>query len=381
MTCLFAVADAPQTPRLQPTGTRAALIGDVRSATTQQPLPDMEVRIRLSGDADWKSATTDVAGRYAFPELVPGRYFVSLHGADYNEDYDDVVLRGGRETKLTLHKRAILEGRVIDDRGEPLPGVEVCALLRGDEPGELVPREYAITGRDGAFRISRHPLRAWLTLRGRFLLAVIPTGCLLAETGPPREIRPLPGMVPTFFPNATSFRDAAIVNIAGDGLQTGFEIRLRRGPTTRLEGRIAPLPQTLLPPVARVILEPPEQHVPITRVLNSAPDGLFAFEGVPPGEYRLIVPPTWRVNARSVWAVQPITITGAPSQTVFVPTNPTMEVSGRVLFDGHPTLLPGVRVFLTVNLEAERGPAAWTRTWSRVPSVTWTRRDGSSSRL
>jgi len=30
-------------------------------------------------------------------------------------------------------------------------------------------------------------------------------------------------------------------------------------------------------------------------------------------------------------------------------------VTGRVLFDGHPTLLPGVRVFFTVNLEAVRG--------------------------
>jgi hypothetical protein len=73
------------------------------------------------------------------------------------------------------------------------------------------------------------------------------------------------------------------------------------------------------------------------------------------GEYRLIVPPTRLLNARSVWALQPVTVTGASSQTVFVPTNQTMEVTGRILFDGSPTLLPGVRVFLTVNLVAEGG--------------------------
>jgi hypothetical protein len=165
---------------------------------------------------------------------------------------------------------------------------------------------------------------------------------------------PLEGVVPTFFPDVTSFRDATVITVSGDEHQKGFEIRLRRGPSTRLEGRVAPLPQTLLPPVARVILEPPADVLPITRVLNLGPDGRFVFDGVLPGEYRLIVPPTRRLNARSVWAEQQLPVTGAPNQTVFVPTRPTMEVTGRVLFDGQPTLLPGVRVFLTVNLVADR---------------------------
>jgi hypothetical protein len=349
----LAVVLALQNPRLQPLGTRAALVGGVRTASLQpQPIPDMEVRIRLSGGDEWKSATTDAAGNFTFRDLVPGRYSVELYGPGYREEYDDVVLRGGRETALTLHKRAVLEGRVIDDAGEPLAGIEVCALSIGrSEPRRTVPVEYAITNRDGVFRMSRHPLRSWLTLRGNYLLAVVPSGCLLAETGPPRSIRPLPGFVPTFFPAVTAVSEATVVAVAGDRVQSGFEIRLRRGATTRLEGRIAPLPQTLLPPVARVILEPPADQLQIARVLNVGPDGRFAFDAVVPGAYRLIVPPTWRVNARSLWAVLPIAVSGAPVQTVFVATQPSLEVTGRVLFDGQPTLLPGVRVFLTVNLE------------------------------
>jgi hypothetical protein len=270
---------------------------------------------------------------------------------------EDVILPGGRETKLTLFKRPILEGRVIDDLGQPVGGIEVCALRRvaRDRQPALAPAEYAITNGDGVFRLSRNSLRPSMTVGpGQFLLAVIPTGCVLAETGRPHKALPLEGIVPTYFPSVTSFRDATVVEITGDEHRKGFEIRLRRGPSTRLEGQIAPLPQTLLPPVARVILEPPADDVPITRVLNVGPDGRFVFDGVVAGEYRLIVPPTWRLNARSVWADQPVTVSGAPNQSVFVPTKPTMEVTGRILFDGNPTLLPGVRVFLTVNLVADR---------------------------
>jgi hypothetical protein len=357
LSCLLVAASSPQTTRLQPAGTRASLTGVVRSARVNQPVANVEVRIRLSGDADWKTSTTDAEGRYGFTGLLPGRYFVRLHATDYDAELEDVILPGGRETKLTLFKRPILEGRVIDDLGQPVGGIEVCALRRvaRDRQPALAPAEYAITNGDGVFRLSRNSLRPSMTVGpGQFLLAVIPTGCVLAETGRPHKALPLEGIVPTYFPGVTSFRDATVVDVSGDEHQKGFDIRLRRGPSTRLEGQIAPLPQTLLPPVARVILEPPADDVPITRVLNVGPDGRFVFDGVVAGEYRLIVPPTWRLNARSVWADQPVTVSGAPNQRVFVPTKPTMEVTGRILFDGNPTLLPGVRVFLTVNLVADR---------------------------
>jgi hypothetical protein len=358
--CLLAVA-APQTPQInqaQPASRFASLFGEVRSVVTREPVPDMEVRIRLSGDPDWKTVTTDATGRYSFTNLLPGRYFIALHGPGYRSELEDVFLRSGMQLKATLLKRAVLEGRVTDDAGQPVAGIEVCALRRSRvaDRAELVPTEYAITGSDGVYRLSRSPARAGFTLGpGEFVLAVIPTGCFLAETGRPHGALPLAGIVPTFFPGTTSFRDATVVTVAGDEQQSGFDIKLRRGPSTRLEGRIAPLPQTLLPPVARVILEPPEHEVPITRVLNVGPDGRFAFDGVLAGEYRLIVPPTYRLNDRSVWATQTVTVSGAPTQTVNITTKPTGIVSGQINFDGAPLLLPGVRVFLTVNLAVVRG--------------------------
>jgi len=356
--CLLGIVAAPQISQPQPANRFASLFGEVRSAITHDPVPNIEVRIRLSGDPDWKTSTTDGAGRYSFTRLLPGRYFVALHAPGYHAELDDVFLRAGIQSKVGLVKRSVLEGRVTDDLGQPVAGIEVCALRRGRkrERVELVPTEYAITNGDGVFRLSRSPARAWFSLGpGEFLLAVIPTGCFLAETGRPTRALPLAGIVPTYFPDVTSFREATVVTVAGDEQQSRLDIKLRRGPSTRLEGRIAPLPQHLLPPVARVILEPPENDVPITRVLNVGPDGRFAFEGVMPGEYRLIVPPTSRLNDRSVWASQPVTVSGAPTQTVSVTTKPTAIVSGRISFDGAPLLLPGVRVFLTVNLEPVRG--------------------------
>ena len=94
--CLLAAAASQQTGRLQ-TGTRASLAGVVRSAVTTQPVPNIEVRIRLSGDADWKTSTTDESGRYGFTNLVPGRYFIRLSGPDYFAEFEDVILPGGRE--------------------------------------------------------------------------------------------------------------------------------------------------------------------------------------------------------------------------------------------------------------------------------------------
>jgi hypothetical protein len=71
---------------------------------------------------------------------------------------------------------------------------------------------------------------------------------------------------------------------------TPVNISLKPGPTTRIDGRLVDNVNTTVAP-GQVILEPPDGPVSIVRSTRISADGRFAFVGLTPGSYRLIVPP------------------------------------------------------------------------------------------
>lgn len=98
-------------------------------------------------------AETDADGRFAFLQLLPGVYDVTLHGAAYVRGGEGVAT-GGPEIVLEVPEGAAIAGRVLDESGAPIPDVRVVARRAGTyEDG---PR--ASTDREGRYRIQGlHP--------------------------------------------------------------------------------------------------------------------------------------------------------------------------------------------------------------------------------
>ena len=87
------------------------------------------------------AATTDEAGAYKLDRLLPGRYRVSAWKAGYAvlefnqrrpfERGDVIFLDAGEQrdrVDIALVRHGAVEGRVVDENGDPVDGVSVTAL-------------------------------------------------------------------------------------------------------------------------------------------------------------------------------------------------------------------------------------------------------------
>ncbi|MFY9725208.1 MAG: carboxypeptidase-like regulatory domain-containing protein [Bryobacteraceae bacterium] len=109
---LCAVAAWAQAQPAEPAA--GSVAGVVMDALTHAPLADVPVH------ADGSTATTDLAGRFAFPRLEPGRHWISV----YEE------------------RRALSAGvYVLVSAGQEVTGVEIYVKLGGAISGTVVVKE------------------------------------------------------------------------------------------------------------------------------------------------------------------------------------------------------------------------------------------------
>ena len=73
----------------------SVLIGRITDATTGQPLP--HVTVVLSGKTH-RTTTTDIAGKYRFVRVAPGRYTLAIHSHDVPPMSRHVTVRSGSTT-------------------------------------------------------------------------------------------------------------------------------------------------------------------------------------------------------------------------------------------------------------------------------------------
>jgi protocatechuate 3,4-dioxygenase beta subunit len=156
----------------------ATLTGSVRDAE-DHPIPGARVHLAPrsppgtppgSGSGSEREARSDGQGEFRFRGVEDGRYDVF---ASFNAPQglltgiaDEVVVSAGRASPshvvLRLGGDASLRGRVVDERGAPLEGMEVLAAAEGTPPQwELALTGYertdpqTTTAKDGSFAFSR----------------------------------------------------------------------------------------------------------------------------------------------------------------------------------------------------------------------------------
>jgi len=274
----------------------ASIDGVVVNHATGQPLSGVHVRLMTgdfgNGGIDQAyGAISDKAGRFSVTGMKPGLYLVTLERAGFVQAQSpgpmpivSVALKPGQNLtghKLEMNPRAMILGRVVDEYGDPVVGVDIQVqpVPSDHESFDMFGRSDASTDDRGEFRI--------LTSPGRYYIQASPDRF---DDSP--EIRSdgsnSASYAATYYPSAPDAKSAAIVQAAPGQDVAGIEIHLRRGAAVvhalTVAGLVTGVPEGVRANVTLRFGESPDKRYN-ARSTEAAPDGKFSFTGLQPASY------------------------------------------------------------------------------------------------
>jgi hypothetical protein len=311
------IALAAQT---QPATSKATLSGTVINAVTKQPVRRADVTLMPAttqmavvysapgGPPGQRQTTTDADGKFTFTDVEGGRYTLraqrqglmpGMYGARLNLAKPPrfamgstiTVADGAEMTDLRIEMipSAIVAGRVVDDEGEPIEGVMVQLLNSIYMNGQRAWRPTAggaPTNDRGEFRITNVP-------PGEALL-------MITRWNRPPVKREVDGVmmadVPTYYPGVADIGQAAKLNVTPGAELSGFDLRFAQAKVVKVSGSL--LDESGKPPAqVHAFLQGKSGSFgpPVAQVLLKA-DGQFEIDGLPAGEYWLLVNANNRVR-------------------------------------------------------------------------------------
>src|SRR5574340_1359530 len=208
----------PETPQYKPEE-YCTVEGLVVNAATGEPLKKAGIRLRRAdGGSGMRSysATTDASGKFTIADVAPGAYRLSAQrngfvDADWNAASAFSLSPRQRMTDVSLRMlpHGVITGRVLDEDGEPVAGINVYAMRYRYPQGrrQLSTFGEASTNDLGEYRIYGLP-------PGRYVLRATPRSSY--GRGGPAE-QPEEQYVPTFFPGSADAASAAPVEVGAGG--------------------------------------------------------------------------------------------------------------------------------------------------------------------
>jgi hypothetical protein len=340
-------------------GPTATISGRVTEAGSGRPLRQMRVHLtgRDIGNVYGVETLTDAEGRYEITGLRGGAYWINAGPGQYRAGHlsktfgadelpagvPPLQLKPGevrRNVDFALPRSYAIEGRVVNEFGEPLSEVSVGVqpikavahvfrTLQTDDRGHF--RIYGLGA--GTWRLCAEarntgfdrPVTAEL-LQHRFIRACVP-----ADGGPPIVLK--------------------------DSDATGVIIQLHRARAYTVSGRVV-LESGAVPERASISVHRVERDN-FQRMSSDAPveysSGRFVARGLPPGDYvvRATIPAAAGENMPGAppreFAAVPVTVDAADVTGVFVATTSGVDIAGRIVFEAEtkpPLTASGLRVFI-----------------------------------
>ena len=305
---IFAQNPAVENPATSSSMTQTPGRATVQGVVTKDPSgePAKKVLIELiaetQGEAGNYTAVTGADGVFHIEGVVPGRYrlFAERTGSlevDKHRPRADgrlLTLTAGQEVKgllIRLQATAVIEGRVTDEDGDPLPNADVAVLRQRFAAGRT---HWEQTGGGqtndlGEYRIANLPAGGYSIsvtpppdFRNLIEAASSPSSIDKNADGAP-EKRMATTYMTTYYPGTRDRSQASLVQLhAGDDFPANFS--LTPTPSLTVRGTIVNLPAGA---AAEVMLRSKESGL----MLNGGEmhkDGSFEIRGVPAGAYTVM---------------------------------------------------------------------------------------------
>ncbi len=324
-----------------PDASGARMIGRVVDSVTSQPVADVPVLLQCNWlDGRWGrlEGTTDADGQFTI--ATPAGQCTLAINVPQGLSAEGPALRlyefAPGETVETVHRlerypvAQPLEGRLLDDRGEPVSGVRVILRSNAIRAGtrQWTARPPVQTDAAGAFRFRAVGPGSWEV--------VVPALGLTRLVEVARSASAPPSPAPIVIHGA-------------------------RVPTFRMSGRVE-TPAGTTRHFAVIYLDrgdAPSSN-PLTIAETASDDsGTFVFSEVPAGSYRIRIDTSpaapagpGRSPIEIFWAITPVLVTGNVSG-VLVTARPGPELRAEVRLDDQP-LAPTQRVLLGVDAGSGR---------------------------
>jgi hypothetical protein len=314
---------------------------------------------------------TDDAGRFAFQGVSAGRYRLVAtagpHAGRYlpsgfaatrpNEAGRPIAVAAGQVIKdadIALATGSAIEGRVVDDLGEPVARLVVSAARLGF--GSSVPEHVAVSPAQtddlGRFRIFGLEAGDYIVFaEGRRSYR---TGAVEGETH---------SFLTTYHPTSASALGAQVIRVPPSQDLLGIDIQLVRSRRYSLSGTIVnahgqPPASALATLVQPTLGGHSSAHVSVDAL------GRFAVRDLDPGEYvlevRASVPMTANKEiADKEFADVPVSLNGGDLDDLVIATQPGIAIGGRLVFvEGVPPDPLSITVSLH-GVRAHQPPAAF----------------------
>ena len=350
--------------RVYATGSGAAIPGALVLVVPAQPAAEDEPR---STDLARFTTITDALGRFriaavtpgtyrvvASPGVFSGRYLPAGYGSTRpNDAGKPIAVSPGDELRnvdIALVAGAAIEGRVLDESGEPLTRISVFAarIMAGSDVAQRAAHAPATTDDLGRYRI--YGLEP-----GEYVVAADAAGAgVVVNWHDSRSFsasfteRDPATFATTFYPSSLTDGAAQRIRLGAAADVMAIDIALVRTRRVELAGMV--LDSQGVPARSTTgILVRPGMSTGSSASFTTDAEGRFRARAVEPGDYRLMIgggPGLVSVNGRAEFADLPITINSDPGDLVIV-TQPGVTVSGRVVFaESPPAQVPPVKVTL-----------------------------------
>ena len=326
------------------TGT-SRIRGRVAMPETGAPLRRAEVMLIAPEVGIRRVVTTDTQGRYEFADLPEGRYTVSASKGGFVtlqfgqrrpfEPGHPVTVADGQtleQVDFALPRGSAIAGRVTDEFGEPITGVQVQVQRYTYLPGGQ--RRLTFAGAPGSTD-DRGEFRVFGLMPGEYIVSTVARSGFNFQQGTGGANDSFEGYAPTYYPGTPSPAEAQPV-VVGLGQEVTLNMSLMAARMARISGTVVdshgrPATESFVDLISR------GGGAGMYFMSNGrvSSDGTFTLINVAPGDLMLQVIVNPKVPSdQNEFGTVPVTVTGADITGVRITTSPGVTVGGTVVFEG-----------------------------------------------
>ncbi|HUD98859.1 MAG TPA: carboxypeptidase-like regulatory domain-containing protein [Bryobacteraceae bacterium] len=285
------------------------------------------------------TAVTDPGGNFAFTDLVAGRYRLSANRAGYVGTQTVLSLDPGQRLKglaLRLAPHAVVTGRIVDEKDEPVVFADVPAMSYGYYMGKKVlkPAGSGHTNDLGEYRI-------YGLAPGKYYVRAsveddTDNDELDRSAVPEHEF-----YVTTYYPGVTDPAVAVPFEVGPGAQLRGINLTLAGARTFRIRGRVSGAEDV------SVTLSSRDKSIWISANRDTTPaaNGNFEIRRVFPGAYTLIAQAVY--GGKNYFARQDVDVTENDVEKIVLTLAPGSELMARFVVEGEmQPNLEGAGLFL-----------------------------------